>query len=65
MPIDIGLQYKLGDEVYVDARHFASERPSISLGYKHAGPSPITRIIDNKAYELRLPKHMLSAGPPA
>lgn len=55
-------EYRLGDEVYVDARHFAAERPSISLGYKNAGPWPITRIIDNKAYELKLPQQMINDG---
>jgi hypothetical protein len=47
-------EYRVGDEVYVNARHFAAERPSKSLGYKNAGPWRITRIIDNKAYELEL-----------
>jgi hypothetical protein len=55
-------EYRIGDLVYVDARHFAAERPSVSLGFKHAGPWPITRIIDNKAYELQLPDHMIAAG---
>ena len=55
-------EYRLGDLVYVNAKHFAAQRPSVSLGYKNAGPWPIIRIIDNKAYELRLPDHMLNDG---
>jgi reverse transcriptase-like protein/integrase-like protein len=55
-------EYRVGDEVYVDARHFAAKRESKSLGYKNAGPWPITRVIDNKAYELALPDHMIAAG---
>ena len=55
-------EYRVGDEVYVNARHFAAERPSKSLGYKNAGPWRITRIIDNKAYELELPDYMVAAG---
>jgi len=55
-------EYRVGDLVYVDARHFAAERPSVSLGYKHAGPWPIIRIIDHKAYELLLPDNMRAAG---
>lgn len=55
-------EYRVGDRVYVDARHFAAERPSVSLGFKYAGPWPIIRIIDNKAYELQLPDHMRAAG---
>jgi len=31
-------EYRVGDQVYVDARHFAAERASKSLGYKNAGP---------------------------
>ena len=31
-------EYKVGDMVYVDARHFASERDSKSLSMKNAGP---------------------------
>ena len=31
------LEYKVGDKVYVDARHFASERDKKSLDLKNAG----------------------------
>ena len=31
-------EYKVGDMVYVDARHFASKRGSKSLSMKNAGP---------------------------
>ncbi len=55
-------EYWLGDEVYVDARHFAAERPSRSLGLKNAGPWKITRVIDNKAYELDIPQDLKDAG---
>ena len=33
-------EYRLGDLVYVNAKHFAAQRPSVSLGYKNAGPWP-------------------------
>lgn len=55
-------EYRIGDQVYVDARHFAAERASKSLGYKNAGPWRIKRVIDNKAYELELPDYMVTAG---
>ena len=48
-------EYRVGDQVYVNARHFAAERASKSLGYKNAGPWRVTRVIDGKAYELELP----------
>ena len=54
--------YRIGDSVYVDARHFAGERPSKSLGFKNLGPWKITRVIDNKAYEVDLPEHFRKAG---
>ena len=44
-------EYKVGDMVYVDARHFsASEGKSKSLSLKNAGPWKIIRNIANKAY---------------
>jgi len=46
----------------VDARHFAAECPSRSLGQKYAGPWPIKRVIDNKAYELELPDYLEKSG---
>jgi len=55
-------EYKIGDKVYVDARHFAAERPSRSLGQKYAGPWPIKRVIDNKAYEVELPDYLEKSG---
>jgi hypothetical protein len=55
-------EYKVGDFVYVDARHFAGERPSKSLGSKNMGPWKITRVIDNKAYEVELPEDLKRAN---
>ena len=54
-------EYKVGDMVYVDARHFAG-RESKSLSMKNAGPWKIIRNIANKAYELDIPQHMKDAG---
>ena len=36
-------EYKVRDMIYVDARHFASERDSKSLSMKNAGPCKIVR----------------------
>ena len=55
-------EYKVGDKVYVNAKTFAGERPSRSLGLKNAGPWRIIRVIDNKAYELELPEYLKKAG---
>ena len=48
--------------MYVDVRHFASERDKKSLDLKNAGPWKIVRNIDNKAYELDIPKTLKDAG---
>jgi transposase InsO family protein len=55
-------EYRVGDLVYVNAKHFAAERPSRSLGMKNAGPWEIIRVINNKAYEVKLPEHLERAG---
>ena len=54
-------EYKVGDMVYVDARHFASERDSKSLSMKYAGPWKIVHNINNKAYKLDIPQQMKDA----
>ena len=45
-------EYKFGDIVYVDARHFAGKKDSKSLSMKNAGPWKIIHNIANKAYKL-------------
>ena len=55
-------EYRIGDEVYVNARHFALEKSKKSLDFKNAGPRKISRIIDNKAYKLEISQHMKNAG---
>jgi hypothetical protein len=54
--------YRIGDRVFVDARHFKLQRESQSLAPKNLGPWPIVRIIDHKAYEVKLPPQMEEAG---
>ena len=55
-------EYKIGDMVYVNAKHLASERPSRSLSFKNVGLWKIIRIIDNKAYELEIPDQLKNVG---
>ena len=55
------LEYRVGDMVYMDARHFASQ-DSKSLSVKNAGPWKIVRNIANKAYELDIPQQIRDAG---
>ena len=49
-------EYKIDDEVYVDASHFVSESDKRSLDLKNVGPWKIVRIIDNKAFKLEIPQ---------
>lgn len=55
-------KYRVGDRVFIDTRHFSNDRTSRSLGFKRIGPCPITRVIDNKAYEVSIPPSLASAG---
>ena len=48
--------------MYINAKHFASERDNKSLSSKNAGPWKIIRNIANKAYKLDLPQQMKDAG---
>ena len=56
------LKYKIGDKVYVDARHFASERDKKSLDLKNVELWKIVWNIDNKVYELAIPETLKVAG---
>ena len=55
-------EYKVGDMVYVDARHFASKQDSKSLSIKNAGPWKIVGNIANKTYKLDIQQQMKEAG---
>jgi transposase InsO family protein len=54
-------EYKVEDLVYVNAKDFSFERSSRSLTFKNVSPWKITRVIDNKAYELKLSDHLKAA----
>ena len=46
--------YNIGDKMYVDARHFASERDKKLLDLKNARPWKIIWNINNKTYKLAI-----------
>ena len=54
--------YKVGDMIYVDARHFVSKKSSKSLSMKIAGPWKIFWNIVNKTYKLEIPQLIKEAG---
>ena len=55
------LEYRISNKVYMDARHFASEKSKKLLDLKNARPWKISKIIDNKAYKLEIPQHIKDA----
>jgi hypothetical protein len=50
--------YRVGDEVWLDARHIRTQRPSRKLDWKNLGRFKITRILNPWVYELELPPSM-------
>ena len=48
--------------MYVDARYFVSERDKKLLDLKNTGPWKTVWNINNKAYELDIPKTLKDAG---
>ena len=47
--------FKIGDRVWLNAKHLATERPARKLDWKRLGPFPVKRIVSAYAYELDLP----------
>ena len=46
----------------MDTRHFVSEKSKKLFDLKNAGPWNISKIINNKAYKLKISQHMENAG---
>ena len=55
-------EYKIDDNMYIDTRHFASERDKKLLNLKKSGPWKIIQNIDNKAYKLEILQTLKDAG---
>ena len=51
-------EFKEGDMVMLDSRNIKTSRPSKSLDHKNLGPFPVVKVINNMAYELKLPDGM-------
>lgn len=51
-------EFRVGDMVMLDARNIKTTRPNKSLDHKNLGPFEIVRVINNSAYELKLPPAM-------
>jgi hypothetical protein len=50
--------FKVGDMVMIDARHFATKRPSKKLDHKKIGPVRITALVGKRAVRVELPPTM-------
>jgi hypothetical protein len=50
--------FRVGDMVMIDARHFATKRPSKKLDHKKIGPVRMTALIGKRAVRVELPPTM-------
>jgi hypothetical protein len=50
--------YRVGDRVWLDARHIPTDRPMKKLDYKYFGPFPISKVVSSHSYQLTLPEEM-------
>lgn len=48
-------EYKIGNKVWLDAKDIRTSRPSKKLDNKWFGPFEITKLVNQNAYELKLP----------
>jgi RNase H-like domain found in reverse transcriptase/Reverse transcriptase (RNA-dependent DNA polymerase)/Integrase zinc binding domain len=51
------VDWVVGDDVWVSAKHWHTLRPSKKLDYKNAGPFPILEEV-NGSYRIKLPQHI-------
>jgi hypothetical protein len=47
--------YQTGDKVWLEGRNLTTTHPSAKLAPRHYGPFPITRVISQTSYQLKLP----------
>jgi transposase InsO family protein len=50
--------YQVGDQVWLNARHITTRRPSVKLDHKRLGPFPVIALIGKYACRLQLPSTM-------
>jgi len=51
-------QYVLGEKVWLDASNIQTGRPAKKLDHRRLGPFPISKVLTNNTYQLKLPKTM-------
>jgi len=54
----VALTYKVGDQVWVDAKDIRTDRPSRKLSDKRYGPFKVLKVVSPNAYQLDLPPSM-------
>lgn len=47
--------FKVGDQVWFNAKHLSTQRPSRKLGHRRIGPYKITKVVSPYAYEVDFP----------
>jgi len=51
-------QYSVGEKVWLDASNIQTGRPVKKLDHKRLGPFPVSKVLANNTYELKLPNSM-------
>ena len=54
----VALTYKVGDQVWLDAKDIKTDRPSRKLSDKRYGPFKVVKVVSQNAYQLDLPPSM-------
>jgi hypothetical protein len=53
-----GVEYKVGDKVWLDGKDLRTDRPAVKLSDKRYGPFTVSKVISPNAYKLQLPPSM-------
>ena len=54
----VAVSYKVGDQVWLDAKDIRTDRPSKKLSDKRFGPFKVLKVVSPNAYQLDLPPSM-------
>ena len=54
----VAVNYKVGDQVWLDGKDISTDRPSRKLSDKRYGPFKIVKVVSPNAYQLELPSTM-------
>ncbi|SOV03351.1 uncharacterized protein UDID_18641 [Ustilago sp. UG-2017a] len=52
------IEFKVGDMVYINCRNWKTQRPTLKLDTRFAGPYPVQERIGRRAYRITLPANL-------